>query len=109
MSDSTCEEHTTAFEPSSYAVRQSVVADPENYTDLDQPRRRPHQGATDDWAVRVSPPDAVSRRIARWPGMAVEIVQASRRGRIDYRHCSSMHMLVVHDRGVRHDGCTVIQ
>jgi AraC family transcriptional regulator len=40
--------------------------------------------------------------------MAVEIVQASRRGRIDYRYRAPMHMLVVHDRGVRHDGCTVI-
>jgi AraC family transcriptional regulator len=41
--------------------------------------------------------------------MAVEIVQASRRGRIDYRYCAPVHMLVVHERGVRHDGCTVIE
>ena len=41
--------------------------------------------------------------------MTVEIVQAIRRGRIDYHYCAPMHMLVVHDRGARHDGCTVIQ
>jgi len=41
--------------------------------------------------------------------MGVEILQANRRGRIDYRYCASMHMLVVHDRGARHDGCTVVQ
>ena len=109
MSDSAREGHTTAFEPSSYPMCQSVVADPENYTDLDQPRQRPHQAATDDWIVQVSPPDAVSRRIARWPGMAVEIVQASRRGRIDYHFCAPVHMLVVHDRDVRHDGSADIE
>jgi AraC family transcriptional regulator len=109
MSDSAREERTTAFEPSSYAIHQPVIEGPENYTDLDQPRQRPHQAATDDWAVQVSPPNAVSRRIARWPGMAVEIVQATRRGRIDYHFCAPMHMLVVHDRDVRHDGSAVIE
>jgi hypothetical protein len=91
MSDSAREEHTTAFEPGSYAIHQSVIEGPENYTDLDQPRQRPYQAATDDWAVQVSPPNVVSRRIARWPGMAVEIVQATRRGRIDYHFCAPMH------------------
>jgi AraC family transcriptional regulator len=41
--------------------------------------------------------------------MAVEIVQDNRRGRIDYHYWSPLHMLVVHERGVRHDGCTVIE
>jgi AraC family transcriptional regulator len=109
MSDSAREERTPAFEPSSYAMRQSVVTDPEDCTDLAQPRQRPHQAASDDWAVQVSPPDAVSRRSARWPGMAVEIVQASRRGRIDYRFCGPAHMLVAHDRDVRHHGSAVIE
>jgi AraC family transcriptional regulator len=40
--------------------------------------------------------------------MEVEIVQANRRGRIDYHSCAPFPMLVVHERGVRHDGCTVI-
>ena len=61
------------------------------------------------WMVQVSPSDAVSRRTASGPGMAVEIVQDNRRGRIDYHYSSPLHMLVVHERGARHDGCTVIE
>jgi AraC family transcriptional regulator len=41
--------------------------------------------------------------------MAAEIVQASRRGRLDYHFCAPVHMLAVHERGVRHAGCTVIE
>jgi AraC family transcriptional regulator len=62
-----------------------------------------------DRDVEVSPPDAVSRRGAILPGVAVEIVQANRRCRIDYRYCASAPLLVFHDRGARHDGCTEIQ
>jgi AraC family transcriptional regulator len=40
--------------------------------------------------------------------MAVELIRANRRGRIDYRYCASRHMLVVHERGVRQDGSTHI-
>jgi AraC family transcriptional regulator len=109
MSDSTSGSHATSFDTSRYATRQSPVTIPDDYTDLEQPRGRRHQEATEEWAVQVSPSDTVSRRIARWPGMAVEIVQASRRGRIDYRFCAPVHMLVVHDRDVRHDGSTNIE
>jgi AraC family transcriptional regulator len=41
--------------------------------------------------------------------MTVEIVQANRRGRIDYSYRAPCHMLVVHERGLRHAGCTVIE
>jgi AraC family transcriptional regulator len=61
-----------------------------------------------DLFTQVSPSDAVTRRSASWPGMSVEIIQDNRRGRIDYHCCAPVHMLVVHERGVRHDGCTVI-
>lgn len=101
MSDSAREEYGSGFEASSYAMFQSVT-----------PRTlEPHQAAhgAADRVVQVSPSNAVTRRSARWPGITVEIVQANRRGRIDHRYCGSMHMLVVHDRGARHDGCTVIQ
>jgi AraC family transcriptional regulator len=59
--------------------------------------------------VQISPSPAVNRRSASWPGMTAEIVQANRRGRIDYHCCASVHMLVVYERGVRDDGCTVIE
>lgn len=41
--------------------------------------------------------------------MAVEIVQVNRRCRVDYRYHAPAPMLVFHERGVRHDGCTVIE
>jgi AraC family transcriptional regulator len=116
MSDSAHEEHRSSYEPSSYAMLQSVLPSAfgqsaahtiGNHPELTGARQRYHQPVADR-VVRISPPNAVTRRSALWPGMAVEIVQASRRGRIDYRYCGPMHMLVVHDRGVRHDGCTVI-
>jgi AraC family transcriptional regulator len=84
-------EHATDFEPSGY--------------------RRANAGGRTDWSdrfVEVSPSDAVSRRTACWPGMAIEIVQASRRCRIDYRYCSPFPLLVLYERGVRQDGFTVI-
>jgi AraC family transcriptional regulator len=120
MSDSAREEHATAFMPGSYAMHQSIVppafglgTPPETETRRDRsgPREISHRGASyaADRVVQVSPPDAVSRRIASGPGMAVEIVEDNRRGRIDYHYCSPLHMLVVHERGARHDGCTVIE
>jgi AraC family transcriptional regulator len=110
----------TEFEPCSYTMLHSVVPpefaqgeaqEPENYAGLDGTRPHFHQRANHaaDGVVEVSPPDAVSRRTARWPGMAVEIVQASRRCRIDYRYYAPAPLLVFHERGVRHDGCTVIE
>jgi AraC family transcriptional regulator len=104
MSESAREEHSAAFEPSSYAIRQSMVP-------AFASREFSHRstGYAADRVVQVSPPDAVSRRSASGPGMAVEIVQDTRRGRIDYQYWSPLHMLVVHERGVRQDGCTVIQ
>ncbi len=62
-----------------------------------------------DRVVEVSPPDAVSRRTTSWRGMTVEIVQANRRCRVDYRYHAAAPMLVFHERGVRHNGCTVIE
>lgn len=120
MSDSAREEHATAFEPSNYAMRQSNVPSafglctlPETETHRDRSGARgiSHRDASHaaDRLVQVSPPDAVSRRIASGPGMTVEIVQDNRRGRIDYHYCSPFHMLVVHERGTRHGGCTVIE
>jgi AraC family transcriptional regulator len=93
MTDSARGEYGSGFEASNYATLQYHEA--------------AHRAA--DRVLQVSPSNAVTRRSARWAGITVEIVQASRRGRIDHRYCGSMHMLVIHDRGARQDGCTVIQ
>jgi AraC family transcriptional regulator len=59
--------------------------------------------------VRVFPPDIVSRKCATWSGMTAEIVQTNRRGRVEYEFCAPVHLLIVHERYVRHDGRTVIE
>jgi AraC family transcriptional regulator len=120
MSDSAREEHATDFDSSNYTMLQSVMPpefapgaaqETENYTDPNRARQRfqRNAGIAADQVVEVSPPDAVNRRIASWPGMAVEIVQANRRCRIDYRYYAPAPMLVLHERGVRQEGCTVIE
>ena len=61
-----------------------------------------------DHAVEISPSDAVKRRALAWPGMAAEIVQATRPDRIESRFCAPVHLLAAYERGVRQDGGTVI-
>src|SRR5258708_7544175 len=97
------EEHATAVGPGRYAMRESAVPPA---IERGAPRDSNHAA---DPVVQVSPPDAVSRRSAGGAGIAVEIVQDNRRGRIDYHYRSPLHMLVAYDRGVRHDGRTVIE
>ena len=120
MSDSALEEHATAFGPSSFAMGQSMVPsafergappDTENHGDRNGPRQLDHRTAirTGDRVMQVFPPDAVSRRTANGSAMGVEIVQVNRRGRIDYHYCAPLHMLVLHERGVRQEGCTIIE
>jgi AraC family transcriptional regulator len=65
--------------------------------------------ATPDPVVQISPPESVSRRGVSWPGMAGEIVQAHRRGRINFHFCAPVHMLAMYERSARQDGGTFIQ
>jgi AraC family transcriptional regulator len=102
MSDSVTHEQPRAVEPSSYVMRESIAL-PEEEHGL---RAEAHAGQQ---VAQISPRDAVRRQSESWPGMTVEIVQANRRGRIDYRYCAPCHMLVVHERGLRHAGSTVIE
>jgi AraC family transcriptional regulator len=99
MSDSAREEYAAAFEPSSYPMHGSIAP---------SVIERAAAHAVDQ-TVQVYPSEAVCRRTGSWHGMAVEIIQANRRGRIDYHYSGPLPMLVVHDRGVRQDGCTVIE
>jgi AraC family transcriptional regulator len=113
-------EHPTAIEPSSCVQRQSALGleedcglppESENRTDRNAPPYGFHGTASrpEKQVANVFPPDAVRRQSASWPGMTVEIVQASRRGRIDYSYCAPRHLLVVHERSVRHAGCTALE
>ena len=122
MPDSAREKHAMAFESNGCARYQSVGPCASALGEPPQIQTQPDLNGTCQLhlrtaataataagrVVRISPTDAVSRRTAKWPGMEVEIVQANRRGRIDYHSCAPFPMLVVHERGVRHDGCTVV-
>jgi AraC family transcriptional regulator len=71
----------------------------------------PHRvvGNTVQPTVEISPPDSVERRTASWPGMAAEIVQATRSDRIESRFCAPVHLLAVYERGMRHEGETFVE
>jgi AraC family transcriptional regulator len=74
--------------------------------------RQPYRRAVTELAhpiIEISPPDNVKRRTATWPGMAAEIVQATRHGRIESRFCAPVHLLAVYECGVRQEGETIIE
>jgi hypothetical protein len=50
----------------------------------------------------ISSSDVVKRRTTTWPGMAAEIVQATRRDRIKPR--APVHLPAVYERGARREG-----
>ena len=60
-------------------------------------------------AVEISPPDIVKRRAVTWDGMAAEIVQATRREKIESRFRAPFHLLAVYEQGVRRDGETFVE
>jgi AraC family transcriptional regulator len=76
-----------------------------------QPRPSHHRTAADvvEPIVKISPSHVVNRRIASWPGMAAEIVQATRHDRIESRFRAPVHLLAMYERGVRHDGSTLVE
>ena len=77
------------------------------WTDWDNAR----QSVADvvDSRVKICPPDIVKRRAMASNGMAAEIVQATRRDKIEYRFHAPVHLLAVYERGVRRDGETFVE
>jgi AraC family transcriptional regulator len=75
------------------------------------PVQQPHRVASNTVhpIVEISPPDSVERRAASWPGMAAEIVQATRSDRIESRFRAPVHLLAVYERGMRHEGETFVE
>jgi AraC family transcriptional regulator len=59
--------------------------------------------------VQVYPADAVKRRTVTWDGMAAEIVQATRREKMEFRFRAPLHLLAVCDQGMRSDGDTFVE
>jgi AraC family transcriptional regulator len=61
------------------------------------------------YAVEVYPSDIVKRRTVNWDGMAAEIVQATRRERMELRFHAPVHLLAVCDQGMRSEGDTFVE
>src|SRR4051794_20806115 len=59
--------------------------------------------------VDIAPREIVSRRAQSWNGMAAEIVQMTRRERVDVRYRGPAHLLIVVEQGVRSAGETSIE
>jgi AraC-like DNA-binding protein len=79
--------------------------------DHNHARKQYYGAATDRLGpiVEMSPPDIVKRRTGTWPGMAVDIVHATRRGRIEAHFCAPVHLLALYERDVRDDGGTYVE
>jgi AraC family transcriptional regulator len=59
--------------------------------------------------VQISPREIVKCRTIMSDGMTAEIVQTTRRQRIEFRYRGPRHMLVVYEQGVRRDGTTFVE
>jgi|HubBroStandDraft_6_1064221.scaffolds.fasta_scaffold187369_3 AraC family transcriptional regulator len=59
--------------------------------------------------VQVCPTDVVKRRTVTWDGVAAEIVQATRREKLEFRFRAPLHLLAVCDQGIRSDGDTFVE
>jgi AraC family transcriptional regulator len=59
--------------------------------------------------VQIVPRETVKRRTVTSRGMTVEIIQATRRERIEYRYRGALHMLIAYEQGVRRDGMTFVE
>lgn len=63
-----------------------------------------------EWmTVKITPDDAINRRLVSWRGMAGEVVQATRHAKVEVSFRAALHLLVLHEQGIRFDGETLIQ
>lgn len=60
-------------------------------------------------AVQVHPADIVTRRVVTTDCMAAEVVQATRREKIEFRFRAPFHLLVIYDQGSRNSGDTYVE
>jgi len=60
-------------------------------------------------AVDISPADIVKRRSVAWDGVTAEIVQVTRREKIEFCFDAPVHLLAVCEQGMRSDGETFVE
>jgi AraC family transcriptional regulator len=78
---------------------------------VDYAPRRSERPAPDEAQrlVEISPPLALIRRTPIAPGMTAEIVQATRLARFEMRFRAPVHLLVVHEQGIRREGDSFVE
>ena len=59
--------------------------------------------------VQIAPRDIVKRRAVASECMMAEIVQVTRRDKVEYRYCGPFHLLIVYEQGMRRDGATSVE
>jgi len=59
--------------------------------------------------VKISPSDGVRRRALTSRGMTIELVEATRPGKIEFRYRGAAHLLVVSERGARMEAQTYVE
>jgi AraC family transcriptional regulator len=59
--------------------------------------------------VDISPPDVVRRRTMTMDGLTAEVVQATRREKMEFRFRAALHLLAICDQGSRSDGDTYVE
>jgi AraC family transcriptional regulator len=59
--------------------------------------------------VEISPPESVRRHAVVGDRIAVESVQSIIRSKVQYRFCAPSHLLVMYEKGERHDGETFVE
>jgi AraC family transcriptional regulator len=62
-----------------------------------------------DHVVDIFPTNAINRRAVSWNGVRAEIVQATRRDRIEFGFRAPFHLLVAYEQGMRRDGETFVE
>ncbi len=60
-------------------------------------------------AVEVSSSDIVKRRAVTWDGIGAEIVQVTKREKMEFRFRAPLHLLAVCEQGMRSDGDTFVE
>jgi AraC family transcriptional regulator len=59
-------------------------------------------------SVQIAPAEIAKRRAAAWTGMRAEIVQVTRREKVEVRFRAQSHLLVIYEQGARSDGESVV-
>lgn len=79
------------------------------YAHHDIPVLRNLEQARPGESVQIAPAEIAKRRTAAWKGMRAEIVQVTRREKVEIRFRAQSHLLIIYEQGARSDGETVVE